>query len=124
MNRKFLVVILTVALFLGAVVFGVHLMHKDALANTLVTCHLYDLNGDIDVDGILYVHFWLLDVDAGNGQMNNLGDGDYSYTGPPQSQYDKWDITIEIDYDPVDPASTPHLMVSSITHLEWEAVER
>jgi hypothetical protein len=124
MNRKFLVAILTVALFSGAVVFGVHLMHRDALANTLVTCHLYDLNGDIDVDGILHVHFWLQDDLVLGDEMNNLGDGDYSYTVPPQSQYDKWDITIEIDYDPVDPASTPHLMVSSITHLEWEAVER
>jgi|GEM_PF-2985218 len=124
MNRKFLVAILTVAMFSGAVVFGVHVMHKDALAFTVVTCHLYDLNGDIDEEGILHAHFFLLgDPVAGAGPMDDLGDGDYTLIGPAQTTYDKWDISIEFGYDPVDPASEPHLMVNTITHLEWEVIE-
>lgn len=43
LSKKVLAVILTVALFTGAIVFGVHTMHRDALAFPTFTVNLHDI---------------------------------------------------------------------------------
>jgi hypothetical protein len=45
MNRKFLVAILTVAMFSSAIVFGVHIMYKDAWATNAAVQLNLDWNG-------------------------------------------------------------------------------
>jgi hypothetical protein len=82
MNRKFLVAILTVAMFSSEVVFGVHIMYKDAWATNAAVQLNLDWNGfdSCDNDAIAY----LINVD-----------GDVLDTKPltPNGSYTVWTST-------------------------------
>ena len=59
MTRKLLFVVLSLALLAGGIAFGIHLLHKDALAMQTYTCKVVFWDGDSfeGVEGVT-VDFW------------------------------------------------------------------
>ena len=120
-GKKLLISILSVLFILTAVGLGIHVLHKEALANTIVTCYAFDVFNQ-DVEGLeLHVHFRLNGNDVDADIMNDDGDGNYSYdTFLDVPEYDYWDIELVDGATPIVPADWIKEMDPEDTHLDWK----
>jgi len=114
MNRKLLFVVLSLAMLAGGVSVGIHVLHKQALANVTYTVEIFDEELTPVNDGTVWFSFnggenWLVTVPIGDGRYEIPRD-DYAGT---------WWIQL------VDPAIEPPNPVegqATVAFLHWDVV--
>jgi len=97
MNRKILVVLLAVTLFSGAVMLGVHLMHKDALADVTYTVQvraLVDDDPETWVDAIGHNVRFTMDGNPFVRQTDGLGIATYVAPAAPTNP---WEVEMVVE---------------------------
>jgi len=122
MKAKLLYALLAVVLLATAVGIGVHVLHKDALAQT--TYSTWIGNGDDGFENIEDVQIRFKDNQGWSGWqvMDDDGGGDYSFVrleGDAQA----WQVEItDPNIIPDWPEDNPYAPPLTVHHFDWEVV--
>ena len=123
MTRKLLFVILSLALLTGSVGLGIHLLHKDALANiTYSVDPIWMVDNQVTFFwewGHVYMRFFKNEQWSTRHVANDEGDGVYSYTCAIACE--EWQVWVmDSRFDPDTPPTNPCTVDGDVISFDWQ----
>lgn len=123
-SKKMLVLVLTIAFFVGSVGLGVHLLHKEAKATTSFTVFVHDAEEDPVEDLFITIEFYNGENWVHNDVLTWAETGVYTYSWEEPEEFTTWEAEIiTANVWAVNPSSNPAIATDQCTWFAWEVLD-